>query len=221
MKISGRTPPLQPPNPDESRMVSKEIGFRLKVKTPNHGLSVLRFLLTKHYARREPLNEKEGILIYELVCYFDDLKNFHFFEQNRDQWLAVRQLTRLYLEEKESQASWVIAQISILGRKVYYSPRAFISLKKEIVTDRILVRFNRRHRPTPPPPRQIGVGYRDKGTAQIPHYDASPKWQQVAMRSETWSSDTFGYPGLSIWETMRIHRRKPEQEIAKKSDQFL
>jgi len=28
--------------------------------------------------------------------------------------------------------------------------------------------------------RHIGVGYRDKGTAQVPEIDASPKWQSIA-----------------------------------------
>lgn len=31
-----------------------------------------------------------------------------------------------------------------------------------------------------PPKRRMGVGYRDKGSAQVPEIDASPKWQSVA-----------------------------------------
>lgn len=31
-----------------------------------------------------------------------------------------------------------------------------------------------------PSPRYIGVGYRDKGSAKKPEYDASPSWQEVA-----------------------------------------
>jgi hypothetical protein len=34
-----------------------------------------------------------------------------------------------------------------------------------------------------PPKRFIGIGYRDKGTARIPHLDGSPRWQEVASRA--------------------------------------
>lgn len=34
-----------------------------------------------------------------------------------------------------------------------------------------------------PPEKYIGKGYRDKGTAQRPEYDANPAWQEVASAS--------------------------------------
>jgi len=33
-----------------------------------------------------------------------------------------------------------------------------------------------------PPPRYIGVGYKDKGHRRDPAYDGRPSWQEVAMR---------------------------------------
>lgn len=33
-----------------------------------------------------------------------------------------------------------------------------------------------------PPPRYIGVGYKDKGTARDPAWDGSPRWQDVASK---------------------------------------
>lgn len=35
-----------------------------------------------------------------------------------------------------------------------------------------------------PLPRYIGVGYKDKGSSRIPHLDASPRWQELAMSLE-------------------------------------
>jgi hypothetical protein len=36
-----------------------------------------------------------------------------------------------------------------------------------------------------PPPRYIGVGYKDKGHRRDEAYDGSPTWQEVAMRLKT------------------------------------
>lgn len=41
-----------------------------------------------------------------------------------------------------------------------------------------------------PSPRYIGVGYKDKGSSRIPHLDASPAWQELAV-----SLEVSGFPG--------------------------
>jgi hypothetical protein len=91
-------------------------------------------------------------------------------------------LSRHYATFRSSEyPRWALAQIAILKRNAgLLSPRAFLGMQKQFEVECFIKRDNRNLRPEPQPLRRIGVGYRDKGTAAIPHQDGTPRWQEVA-----------------------------------------
>lgn len=80
VKKIGRTPPRYPPKPTFLE-VSKDRTFSLKLRTPSQGVSILRFLFTKFYARGEVLTDTEVILLELLKIYFEELRNAPFGKQ--------------------------------------------------------------------------------------------------------------------------------------------
>lgn len=75
--------------------------------------------------------------------------------------------------------------------------------------------------------RHIGVGYRDKGTAQVPEVDASPRWQSVARSAANLERelDTTNLKlkieeaesGLIAFDILRLHfSKKAEYERLKR-----
>lgn len=185
MEKIGRTPPRCPPKTIFE--VSKDLTFRLKLKNPNEGLTVLRYLSTKFYARGQTLLKDEETLWYLVLEYFRDLRNIplgkKYFSSIELQSLIA--LSRHWCTFRCSEyPTWAKAQVAILKRNAgLLSPRAFLGMQKQFEVSRFIKRDNRNLRSEPQPLRRIGVGYRDKGTAAIPHHDGTPRWQEVAVEA--------------------------------------
>jgi hypothetical protein len=185
MNKIGRYPPRYLPKTIFE--VSKDQTFRLKLKHPNEGLVLLRYLCTKFYARGETLLKDEEIIWYLVLEYFRELRNVtlgaQYFSSTELQSLFA--LSRHYATFRSSEyPRWALAQIAILKRNAgLLSPRAFLGMQKQFEVECFVKRDNRNLRPEPQPLRRIGVGYRDKGTAAIPHQDGTPRWQEVAGKA--------------------------------------
>lgn len=182
MEKIGRNPPRCPPKTIFE--VSKDLTFRLKLKNPNEGLTLLRYLCTKFYARGQTLLKDEEILWYLVLEYFRDLRNVPLGQQYMKaiELQSLFALSRLWGTFRCSEyPTWAKAQVNILRRNAgLLSPRAFLGVEKQFTVGRFIKRDNRNLGTDPQPPRRIGVGYRDKGTAAIPHQDGTPRWQEVA-----------------------------------------
>jgi len=163
-------------------LVSQELFFRLQVKSPNQGLTALRFLLTKFYVRDQRLSKNEEALLYELVEYFNNLRNPSFFESQGIKWLTLQRLTSLLLKFRNVEyPSYAKAQVSLLLRNnSLMSPRAFLGLAKNFEPLSFLKRLNRLTMKQSSTKKFIGVGYRDKGSARIESFDGNPSWQTIA-----------------------------------------
>ena len=194
VKKIGRTPPRYPPKPTFLE-VSKDRTFSLKLRTPSQGVSILRFLFTKFYARGEVLTDTEVILLELLKIYFEELRNAPFGKQVlRDtQLMGTFALFRMWNTFHSTELpSWAKNQVDLLIRQYSMSPRAFLGFEKLFKVEDFIKSRNRKLATCPPPQRRIGVGYRDKGTAAIPHLDGTPSWQQVAVSGNPQTSKPYG-----------------------------
>lgn len=176
----GRTPPRYSPNPMQ---VSEFDTFSLKLKTGFQALQYLRYLLTSFYANGQQFASQQDEASFYLVGeYFEHYRNPGFYQQHALEFLKLRMLARLVrtrlsrelLRHEREQQKLLLAQ------RVLLNPRAFRGQKHQWEGGFLHVNNRRLKRPSPEP-RRIGVGYRDKGTAGDPSYDASPSWQTVAV----------------------------------------
>lgn len=176
----GRTPPRYPPNPMQ---VSEHKTFRLKIATASEALLYIRYLMTEFYANGRKwstsLEENSFFLAGE---YFTGYSNGGFYDKHELDFLKVRSLARIVYHRGQGElpAHEEAAEKLLLSQRVLLNPRAFLGLKRRFRGGFLRV-TNRQLRGKCPEPRRIGVGYRDKGTAQNPPYDASPGWQEVAV----------------------------------------
>jgi hypothetical protein len=79
---------------------------------------------------------------------------------------------------------WAEAQLRILvkNKGTIMSPRAFLGVDNMWkLTDLVKVHKLKREK-NPPPPRRIGVGYRDKGSCRDESIDGTPLWQEVGQQ---------------------------------------
>jgi len=175
--------------PIRSLHVDRNQTFSLRIKCPNQGLQILRYLLTKFYARKEKLNPREEAVFWLLIDYFENLRNDEFFIDNLV-WLKAKKLTEIYIE-RNFEEKHIKASIKLLILGLAYTPRAFLGLKYSKNLDEFLRQKNRKLAKDHAPQRRIGVDYRDKGAAKVAHYDASPSWQEVAQKT-SWEHPLLG-----------------------------
>jgi len=175
-------------------LVSKEESFSIRITSPSQGFRILKFLMTKFYARGQRLDINEEIIINLVTDYFLNLRNKKFSNSlHANDKLAVMQLVKLFVSFRfREYPRWALAQIAILQKsKSLMSPRAFLSYKNQFSIPKLIKRRNRRLDSPPPPKTFIGVGYRDKGTAKVVSHDGSPSWSEVA--SETSKNRDYSY----------------------------
>lgn len=177
-------------------VVDKDRTYRLRIRRPNEGLTVLRFLCTKFYARGETLTENEKILLLLIVEYFKDLRNPAFGKEvnKSTELLSLFHLVRIFTEYPEPEyPTWLKNQVAIfIKRAGLMTPRAFLGYENTFSVKDFIRSEDRSQRPSPPPQRYIGVGYRDKGNCRNSSYDGSPSWQEVASRGSHLNSEPFG-----------------------------
>jgi hypothetical protein len=169
----------------QSLQVSKDFTFEVRIDRPTKAFNALRFLLTKVLARNGKWSEKEEVLFYACVDYFQSLRsrNNEIYRQQL-KWLALMRTVELFLGFRgKERPTWCEKQLSILLPQITFSPRAFLSLEKKRFVDVFFKTNNRRLRRSPKPARYIGVGYRDKGATTVPSKDGSPSWKEVAATS--------------------------------------
>jgi len=170
--------------------VSKENNFRLVIRRPSEGLRLLSYLLTKFYARGQKLEADEEVTLDLVLEYFRTLRNAQFSEKifcPNSPVGTLFSLSRLWLTFRDSEMPpWAQNQKNILIKsKFLLSPRAFLSEMNQIVIKNFIKLNNNRLRRSPRPPRRIGVGYRDKGTASISSLDGTPSWQTIGSTLKT------------------------------------
>lgn len=161
--------------------VSQEDSFEIRINRPATAYRELRYLLTKVFARKELLNEKEEVLLYYIIEYFQNLRSISNWSDRQDiKKLSLFQTVKLYLKFRDQDyPEWAKAQLKILIPHFRMTPRAFLGLRPKRLT--VLFRtINRRLKKSPPPVRYIGVGYRDKGATTDTSKDGSPSWKEVA-----------------------------------------
>jgi len=190
----GRTPPRHLPN---TMQVSKDRSFRLKVSSGLEGLKLTKWLLTKFYRSGKQFTEEEYCLVHLLSEYWNSYRNKGFYTNHGQEFLKLRALMRLAVKPGKLEPWEVNSEKLILSQNVLFSPRAFLSLPPSFASS-FLKSDNRRLRKPAPEPSRIGVGYRDKGTAQTPSTDGSPCWKEVAVSQESRERDYFSAP--EWWE---------------------
>ena len=114
--------------------------------------------------------------------YFTYYRNPGFYRKRELNFLKVRSLARVIREKERGDLPPHLKATErlLLSQRILLSPRVFRSLQHRFEGGFLRV-DNRQLRGKCPEPRRIGVGYRDKGTAQDPQYDASPGWKEVAV----------------------------------------
>lgn len=190
----GRTPPRYLPNPMQ---VSRDRTFKLRISSGLEGLKLTKWLLTKFYRSGKQFTEEEYCIAHLLSEYWNSYRNKGFFRKHDLEFLKLRALMRLALKPGKLEPCEVHSEKLILSQSVLFSPRAFLSLPPSFASS-FLKSDNRLLRKPSPEPRRIGVGYRDKGTAQIPSSDGSPCWREVAVSQKMRSKDYFSSP--EWWE---------------------
>lgn len=203
--------PAAPYSPIGPLEVNRDKTFRLRLKDANQAYVLLKFLLTKFYLY-EDLDRNEETVFYLVVEFFRTYRNLPFYEARKEEWLTLSLLASLKLEFPDRKyPNWANAQRRILLKNCcLYSPRAFLGLKLRAAD--FLSSVNRTMRRSPPPQRRVGVGYRDKGTASVPHHDGNPSWQLVAsQRSDgtiEWNQRKLSAK-LAVFEIKGWPRRHP------------
>lgn len=187
----GRTPPRYSPNPMQ---VNEHKTFRLKIKTPRDGLLLFRYLMTAFYHNGKKWTRPEDEASFYLVgMYFEELRNPGFYQKHELDFLKVSTLARVVLARSQGVLPpHLRAQENlILRQRVLLNPRAFRGLEHRFKGGFLHVENRQLKTRQCPEPRRIGVGYRDKGTAQNSATDASPGWKEVAVSSKNRNEHAF------------------------------
>lgn len=193
----GRTPPRYSPNPMQ---VNEHKSFRLKIRNPSEGLLLFRYLMTKFYRCGQKWTCSQDEASFYLVgLYFEELRNPGFYSKHELDFLKVCSLARVVLARSQGELPEHLRQqeILLLRQRVLLNPRGFLGLELRFKGG-FLRSTNRQLRRPCPEPRRIGVGYRDKGTAQNSATDASPGWQEVAVSRQNRNEIAFGLPSSSV-----------------------
>lgn len=189
----GRTPPRYSPNPMQ---VNEHCSFRLKIKNPSEGLLLFRYLMTKFYRDGKKWTRSQDEASFYLVgLYFEELRNPGFYSKHELDFLKVCTLARVVLARCQGDLPAHLKQQEnlMLRQRVLLNPRGFLGLEPRFKGG-FLRSTNRQLRRPSPEPRRIGVGYRDKGTAQNSATDASPGWKEVAVSRQNRHELAFGLP---------------------------
>lgn len=157
--------------------------FHLKLRTGLSALQYLRYLLTTFYASGRKFHlERDKVSLVLLGEYFEQYRNPGFYRAHNLEFLKLRLIARLVWIQlhRDLQPHEKKQEALVLSQNVLLNPRAFGG-QKHLWEGGFLRVQNRRLKRPHPEPRRIGVGYRDKGTAQDPSFDASPRWFEVAV----------------------------------------
>jgi len=182
----GSSLPRRPPK-TKSFPVSKDKTFGLRVKDASEALLLLKYLMTKVFARGQTLDSEEEVLYDLVIQYFHYLRNKEVGRKilNNLELLSIFSLSRLYSKFRTMEyPKWALAQIAILRKNQgLITPRGFLGISETFKVSNFIRVNNRALRSNPKPKRFIGVGYRDQGTAATKSHDGSPSWQEVAASS--------------------------------------
>jgi len=189
MKIIGTYQPLQPPNPKSQLKVSKDFSFSLNVKGINAVLQSTKFLATKWIRTGDGISNDEVAVLHLLVQYLSENRSDELnLQKARMDTLSTKQLVKLILTfPNKKLPDWAKAQVRILvkNENTIMSPRGFLGVEKMFkLTDLVKVQRLKREK-NPPPPRRIGVGYRDKGSCRDESIDGTPLWQEVGQHKSS------------------------------------
>jgi hypothetical protein len=196
------SPALHPPIAPEGWSVSKEISFDLRTRDPTKIQFFLRHFLTKILWRGEALQDWERIAIEYLAEKYSSIRDPYFISKYQEYWLSIPLLMKIYRDQAQEN-SWAKNSLILLQKncKVFLSPRAFLGRSPSL--KEVLKRLNRKLRKNPKPPNFIGVGYRDKGSAQQSHLDGTPSWEDVVAGSSAEERKKLLEEGLIVFSERR------------------
>lgn len=184
-KISGKAPVLDPRS--EELRVERIIrsGYTVKFRRNTKLITIVRFLLAKLVYDPEGLHIDDFLALYEAVNKCLDHRDPHF-QQKWQNWL----ITVLQLLNQVGQSRVWPLRVTTLSKKLqdhlvpflpgqsaYYGYKKTHNIASGYV---ITVRNPLIATPKLPPPRFIGVGYKDKGTRRDPAIDGTFPWQYYA-----------------------------------------
>lgn len=156
----------------------------LKVSKGTKIISLLRFLLSK-IAYEERLTERDLFALYQvpilasLLVSKDKNLQLKFGKHLGGIYYFLKQVQ---IDEKSLETKRYRSRLIWLLSDFLIPKRNYNDFKIRFQGSYHLHYTNSEGTPTKnlPLKKVIGVGYRDKGTAQVPEIDASPKWQSVA-----------------------------------------
>jgi hypothetical protein len=183
-EIETNTKPRQPPNL-KSRVLQGRNQLSLRKMTLREAVTLLRFLLTKFYRNDRKYTEEERAAIQLLDLFFHGVRNKGFYKTRGLEFLKLRTLLRITLKYDSLENCDKAKEFLLLKQRVLFSPREFLGLEHQMKRRPFLGVKSLDSGGLPLQPRQIGVGYRDKGTASEPSQDGSPRWTEVAMHYST------------------------------------
>jgi len=210
-RITGKAPVLEP-RPEVTKMERiLQNGFQVKFRRNIKLTTIIRFLLAKLVFDPEGLHIEDFLALYEAVNKGLDHRDPHF-QQKWKNWL----ITVLSLLNKVGQSRiWPLRATAISSELVrglvpyLPSPSAYYGYKKnhDIAAGYVLqIRNPLLPVPKTPPPRYLGVGYKDKGTRRDPAVDGTFPWQYYAGDRTKFGEEP------TLWEDLSLEELVPKKE---------
>lgn len=166
-------------------------GYKVKFRTGTKLITIFRFLLAKSvYDAEDGLRLDEYLALMEAYLRLREARDPTFLEKYGE-WLITIQPFIASLAEVKTFPLLPKKRSPELERALsplLPSASAYFGYKRNPTIRQGFVISVRNPFIPPsklPPPRFIGVGYKDKGTRRDPAKDGSPRWQDVAGRIPT------------------------------------
>jgi hypothetical protein len=158
--------------------------LKLIKRKPSNQLLLAKFLFN---AYREGLikwsDQRIKLLLNETILALLEIKDPNFKSKYS---LTVRKLAVLLMILNGASSFKIfrerVSKSEVNLSDLYLNKRQFLAAKKNLlpVIETWNFRLTQLKWNKVPPPRYIGVGYKDKGTRKKRSYDGSPSWQEVA-----------------------------------------
>jgi hypothetical protein len=191
-------------------------GYKVKFRSGQKLITIFRFLLAKVvYDTEDGLRLDEYLALMEAYLRLRTHKDPTFLEKYGE-WLITIQpfiaslaevkVYPLVPKKRSPELERVLAPL-LPGPSAYYGYKGNPSIRQGFT---ITVRNPFIPPAKLPPPRFIGVGYKDKGTRRNTAVDGSPRWQDVASKIPTSETPTFESSGFD-WQPS--HTKKEVTEL--------
>jgi hypothetical protein len=200
-----RQAPVPNPRSFESLKWEEKLrgGYRVKFRNGTKLVTIFRFLLAKVlYDTEDGLRLDEYLALMEAYLRLRDHRDPTFLGKYGEWLITIQPFIASLAEVKifplvPKKRS---PELERILSPLLPSPSAYFGYKgNPLIRQGFSIHIRNPFVPASklPPPRFIGVGYRDKGTRRKPELDGSPRWQDVAMRIPVSEKPTFETTELS------------------------